>query len=72
MVARGAAAENLLMPRGPATFKQSDVTRAVKAARASGIEPNTILVLPEGIIVTRLETKIEAKQQGSSWDDFRD
>jgi hypothetical protein len=37
--------------RGPLTFKQSDLTRAIKAAKAAGIEVTRIEIDPEGKIV---------------------
>jgi hypothetical protein len=39
------------MPRGPCTFKQRDVTRALKAAVAAGIRVERIEIDREGKIV---------------------
>jgi hypothetical protein len=39
------------MARGPCTFKQSDVTKAVKAVVAAGIEVARVEVGPDGRIV---------------------
>ncbi|MCO6385018.1 hypothetical protein GTH22_20015 [Oceanicola sp. 502str15] len=38
------------MPRGPSTFRQADVERAVKAARAAGLDVGTVEVTREGTI----------------------
>ena len=38
------------MSRGPATFRQSDLTRAIKAAKAAGIEVVRIEVDKDGKI----------------------
>lgn len=39
------------MPRGPATFKQCDVVRAVKAVRAAGLDVSRTEIGPDGRIV---------------------
>jgi hypothetical protein len=39
------------VPRGPQTFKQADVTRLIRAARAAGIEVLRIEIDPSGRIV---------------------
>ena len=39
------------MPRGPCTFKQRDVTRALKAAAAAGIKVARIEIDRDGKIV---------------------
>ena len=38
------------MPRGPMTFKQADLTRALRAARGAGVEIGTIEVTRDGTI----------------------
>lgn len=50
------------MGRRAATFKQSDITRAVKAAKAAGLDVARIEVQPDGTIsvIAGDETKIEA------------
>lgn len=39
------------MSRGPATFKQCDVVRAVKAAHAAGLDVTRTEIGPDGRIV---------------------
>lgn len=39
------------MSRGPSTFRQSTVTKAIKAAKAAGVEVARIEVDPDGRIV---------------------
>lgn len=39
------------MGRGPLPFKQSDVVRAVKAAKAAGIDVNRVEITVDGRIV---------------------
>ena len=34
----------------PATFLQRDVTRALKAARAAGVEPTELRISPDGTL----------------------
>ena len=37
------------MPRGPARFKQSDLTRALRATKAAGVEVSRIKITKDGI-----------------------
>jgi hypothetical protein len=39
------------MPRGPSTFRQKDVTRALRAAAAAGIEVRRVEIDKDGKIV---------------------
>jgi hypothetical protein len=39
------------MSRGPQTFKQSDVTKAIRAALAAGLPVARVEVSPEGDII---------------------
>jgi hypothetical protein len=61
------------MPRGPATFKQSDVMRVIKAARAAGLDVIASTILPDGslLLVHALpgSPTPSAVPERSSWDD---
>jgi hypothetical protein len=41
------------MSRGKLKFKQQDITRAIRAVRAAGIEIGQIEIAPDGRIVVR-------------------
>lgn len=48
------------MPRRPSTFRQADVVRAVKAARAADVTVGAVEVTPEGII--RIVARLPVEQ----------
>jgi hypothetical protein len=56
------------MSRGPASFKQRDVTRAIKGARAAGIDVSGVKVDKQGNIVILTGKPIESPDGGGSWD----
>jgi hypothetical protein len=58
------------MPRGQCTFKQSDVTKAVKAVVAAGVHVARVEVDREGRIVVVAGTAAVAEEgkEGSEWD----
>lgn len=51
------------MPRAPARFSQSDVTRAIKAAKAAGFPVGAIEIREDGSI--RIEAPREPKQDSA-------
>jgi hypothetical protein len=62
------------MNRGACIFRQRDVTRAVKAARAAGVEIARIEIHSDGkiIVVARNATDIADKiniAESNEWDD---
>jgi len=62
-----------LMARGPATFKQTDVTRLLKATAAAGITVQRIKLNKDGsfglLASTPEYTRNEAMQGSNSWDE---
>jgi hypothetical protein len=58
------------MPRGPCTFKQSDVTRAVKAVVAAGVGVVRVEVDKDGRIVvfTGKTTDAAVDHDANEWD----
>lgn len=56
------------MSRAPLSFKQSDVTRAVKAVKAAGIDVSGVKVDKQGNIVILTGTPSESSDGGGSWD----
>lgn len=57
------------MPRRPSTFRQADVVRAVKAARAADVTVGAVEVTPEGIIhiVVRLAVEQSPIDPFDTW-----
>jgi hypothetical protein len=58
------------MARGPLTFRQSDVTRAVRAVRNAGAEVLRVEVDKSGkiVVVTSVTDKTEPPTERNSWD----
>jgi hypothetical protein len=57
------------MSRVPSTFRQQDVTRAIRAAIAAGVDIAQIEVAKDGtiiIVTTAVEPKTEA--EANEWD----
>lgn len=57
--------------KGPAAFKQSDLTRALKGARAAGMKVDRVEIDPNGKIVMLSATATPIVGGGDSWADVR-
>lgn len=55
----------------PAAFKQSDLTRALKGARAGGLAVARVEIDPNGKIVMLAASAVCAAGEGNSWDDVK-
>lgn len=58
------------MSRGPHAFKQTDVTRALKAAKAAGVEIARIKINKDGAIEIDAgkPKELAAETGGNEWD----
>jgi len=54
------------MTRAPATFRQSDITRAIRAARAAGVDSVRIDITKDGKISIILSG--ETPKEPNEWD----
>lgn len=56
-------------PRGPAHFRQGDVTRAILAAEKAGKEVVEICIAPDGTVRIITSREKEAAGEHNEWDD---
>jgi hypothetical protein len=58
------------MARAPSTFRQNDVTRAIKATKAAGVDIARIEIAKDGriIIITPVEAAQIGAEEENSWD----
>jgi hypothetical protein len=62
-----------MMPRGPSTFRQQDVTRALRAAVAAGVDVTRVEIDKTGkiVIVTGKREEMAINTRGESeWDNI--
>ena len=59
------------MPRSPATFKQCDVVRAVKAVRAAGLDVARTEIGPDGRIVIVHKADVSAEPADAASETWR-
>ena len=59
------------MGHGPARFKETDVTRALRAARKAGADVDRVEIGRDGRIVLVLKNGDEASAEGNEWDEWR-
>jgi ATP-dependent exoDNAse (exonuclease V) alpha subunit len=58
------------MGHGPATFKETDLTRALRAARKAGADVERVEIGRDGRIVLVLKNGDEVPE-GNEWDEWR-
>ena len=59
------------MGHGPATFKETDFTRALRAARKAGADVERVEIGRDGRIVLVLKNGDEVSPKGNEWDEWR-
>jgi hypothetical protein len=59
------------MGQGPTTFKQADLTRALRAARKAGAEVERVEIGRDGRIVLVLKNGDEVSPEDNEWDEWR-
>jgi hypothetical protein len=57
------------MSRGPQTFRQADLTRALKAARAAGVKVR-IRIAKDGMVIEMTDGEITTGK--NEWDEVHD
>ena len=58
------------MSRGPVTFRQRDLTRAIKGAKAAGVGVTRVVIDKEGrIIVEMANGEGEIAAERNEWDE---
>jgi hypothetical protein len=58
------------MGHGPATFKETDLTRALRAARKAGADVERVEIGRDGRIILVLKNG-EVSPEGNEWDEWR-
>jgi len=59
------------MGHGPATFRETDLTRALRAARKAGADVERVEIGRDGRIVLVLKSGDEVSPEGNEWDEWR-
>jgi hypothetical protein len=59
------------MARGPCTFRQTDIKRAIKGATAAGMEIARVEISKDGVIVmvpSKPEEPVDERPETNEWD----
>jgi hypothetical protein len=56
------------MGHGPATFKETDLTRALRAPRKAGADVERVEIGRDGLV---LKNGDEVSPEGNEWDEWR-
>jgi hypothetical protein len=59
------------MGHGPATFKETDLTRALRAARKAGADVERVEIGRDGRIVLVLKNGDKVFPESNEWDEWR-
>jgi hypothetical protein len=59
------------MGHGPATFKETDLTRALRAARKAGADVDRVEIGRDGRIVLVFKNGDRVSPEGNEWDEWR-
>jgi hypothetical protein len=59
------------MPRAPVAFKQIDVVRAVKAARAAGLDPGAVETTRDGTIRVLDKASVRSPEAPTPYDSWK-
>ena len=59
------------MGHGPARFKETDLIRALRAARKAGADVDRVEIGRDGRIVLVLKNGDQASPEGNEWDEWR-
>ena len=56
------------MPRAPSIFRQQDITRAFRAAKAAGVRVARVEIDRDGKIVIVTADELDERREGNEWD----
>ena len=56
------------MARAPSIFRQQDVTRAFRAAKAAGVRVARVEIDRDGKIVIVTADELDERREGNEWD----
>jgi hypothetical protein len=57
------------MARAPSIFRQQDVTRAFRAAKAAGVRVARVEIDRDGkIVIVTADVELDERREGNEWD----